>query len=41
MRLKKTLFSNSTIHEADFTETDLNGAILERCDFRNVFSKAG
>jgi fluoroquinolone resistance protein len=32
LKIKKTVFRNTTLHETDFTDTDLTGAVFERCD---------
>lgn len=32
MKIKKTVFSNSHLQEADFTETDLTGAVFNNCN---------
>lgn len=32
LKLKKTKFTHCTLHECDFTETDLTLAVLEECD---------
>lgn len=31
-KLKKTTFKNSSLHEVDFTETDLSGSLFANCD---------
>jgi fluoroquinolone resistance protein len=31
--MKKAVFSNCSLHEVDFTETDLSQAVFENCDF--------
>jgi fluoroquinolone resistance protein len=42
LKLKRTIFSNSKICEADFTETDLNSAIFDNCNLqRTVFKNTG
>jgi len=30
--MKKTVFKNSQLHEADFSECDLTGSIFDNCD---------
>jgi fluoroquinolone resistance protein len=32
VKLKKTFFGNSMLHEADFTESDLSNAVFDNCD---------
>lgn len=37
--IKKTLFKDSSLHNADMTECDLSGSIFDKCDFKGaVFS---
>lgn len=36
LKLKKSIFKNNQFQEADFTECDLSGAILENCDFKGA-----
>ena len=33
---KKTKFKNSTLHEVDFTETDLTEAVFDNCDLKRA-----
>lgn len=33
LKIKKTIFKNSQLQEADFTETDLTNALFENCNF--------
>lgn len=41
VNLKKTSFKNSLLHEVDFTECNLNGAVFEQCDLlRSTFFHA-
>jgi uncharacterized protein YjbI with pentapeptide repeats len=35
-KIKKTIFKNCRLHEADFTECDATGAIFSACDFLNA-----
>lgn len=38
VKIKKTLFRNTQLHEVDFTECDLSGAVFDLCDLhRAVF----
>ena len=38
MKLKKTLFKKSTMHEVDFTESDLTNSTFDNCDLlRSIF----
>ena len=39
MKLKKTLFKNSKISEADFTDTDLTRSIFMNCDLQRTIFK--
>ena len=32
VKIKKTAFKNSQLHEADFTEADLSASVFENCD---------
>lgn len=32
MKAKKTIFKGCTMHEMDFTDADLSGAVFDRCD---------
>jgi uncharacterized protein YjbI with pentapeptide repeats len=32
LKIKKTVFKNSSLHEVDFTECDLGGAVFDNCD---------
>ena len=36
LKLKNTEFKDSTLHEADFTETDLSGAKFDNCDLKRA-----
>jgi fluoroquinolone resistance protein len=36
LKIKKTNFKNSTLHEADFTETDLTEAVFDNCDLKRA-----
>ena len=39
--MKKTLFKNCQIHEADFTEADLSSATFDNCDlFKTLFDRS-
>ena len=35
MNLQNTRFIKSALHEIDFTETNLNGAVFDHCDLSN------
>ena len=35
-KIKKTVFKNSQLHEADFTDCDLSGSSFEKCDLANA-----
>jgi fluoroquinolone resistance protein len=38
LKIKKTKFISSTLHEVDFTETDLTAAVFDNCDLsRAIF----
>ena len=34
--MKKTLFKDCTLHEVDFTDTDLSGSSFIKCDFHKA-----
>ena len=36
LKLKKTTFKNSSMHEVDFTEADLTQAIFDNCDLTDA-----
>ncbi|MCH5690434.1 pentapeptide repeat-containing protein [Niabella sp. W65] len=36
MKIKNTAFDNCTLHEVDFTDTDLTGASLTHCDLKGA-----
>lgn len=36
VKLKKTIFKNTSLQEADFTEADLSEAVLDNCDLTNA-----
>jgi uncharacterized protein YjbI with pentapeptide repeats len=36
LKIKKTHFKNSSLHEVDFTETDLSASRFENCDMANA-----
>ena len=36
MKIKNTLFKNSTLHEVDFEEADLTAAVFDNCDFKGA-----
>jgi uncharacterized protein YjbI with pentapeptide repeats len=33
LKCKKTTFKNCTLHEVDFTESDLTSSVFDNCDF--------
>jgi fluoroquinolone resistance protein len=33
LKIKKTTFKNCSLHEVDFTETDLTASVFDNCDF--------
>ena len=35
-RIKKTVLKNSLLHEVDFTETDLTGAVFQNCNLEQA-----
>jgi len=38
LKIKKTEFKNSILHEVNFTKTDLSGSIFDNCDLsRSIF----
>ena len=38
LKLKKTIFKNTTLHEVDFTYADLSGSVFDNCDLaRSIF----
>jgi len=40
LKIKKTLFKNSSLHEVDFTETDCSNSNFDQCDLsRAIFYK--
>lgn len=41
MKLKKTIFKNSSLHEVDFTEADLTSSFFHNCDLeRSIFENS-
>lgn len=36
LTIKKTRFKNCSLHEVDFTETDLTSSVFDNCDFNNA-----
>jgi uncharacterized protein YjbI with pentapeptide repeats len=36
LKLKKTAFKNSILHETDFTEADLSNALFANCDLKRA-----
>lgn len=35
-KIKKTIFKNAQLHEVDFTQCDLTGAVFDNCDLLNA-----